>query len=549
MALEGAIDSAPQYAGADYVIVGAGAAGCVLAEQLSADGKAQVILIEAGPRDRSPFITMPKGLGQIAANADFNWAYQVPGDGAFGGEIWPRGRTLGGSTSTNGFIYNRGRPEDYDALERAGATGWNWRAIERCFVALEDHELGPGQSRGTGGPLHVTMPRQDNPLYAAWIAAGRDLGLEVVDDLNAPRAFHSGAIGLMPRTIHRGRRWSAARAFLDRARRRTNLRILANVSADRITMANGRATGVECSGAISGRIAARCEVIVAAGAIASPALLQRSGIGDPVMLARAGVPVRVDNAGVGANLAEHRNAYHQFRMRDAANSFNRGHRSWRLVANAVRYWLMRGGLLADGPCEVGAFIRSLPHSERPDAQLLFMPVSMGPVAPGSARIVVEDEPGITIVANQLRPVSRGSIRISGPEATAPIEIRPNYLTAEVDCEIAVGATRFIRRLVNDTSIAGQVVQEIGPMASADSDGDIVKGWLAFGGPGCHATGTCRMGSDAAAVLDPELRVRGVGGLRVCDNSIFPFLVAGNTAAAVMAAALRAAQLIRRDETR
>lgn len=520
----------------DYVIVGAGSAGCVLADRLSQDAGANVLVVESGPPDRSPLIAMPMGIGKLGTSEPQHyWRYPVSKGGNREEETWIKGRTLGGSSSVNGMVYVRGMPADYDRWERGGAAGWGWATIGRCFRSIEDHELGPAEWRGAGGPLRVTVPRHRDPLAEAVIAAAGEAGAPIVPDINDPATQANGGFGRQPCTISKGRRFSAADAFLRPALARRNLTVMTDSDVTAILFEGRRACGVRIRGRHGVReILVRREVILSAGAVHSPKLLQLAGIGPGEVLRGAGVAVRVDSRGVGRNLREHRTISVAYRLtRGGKNAALRG---GGLYLSALRYFLLRQGALTSATFDVGGFVKTLPGLDRADGQVGVGLFSFGPDGAISAH------PGLTMFGYFMRPDSQGVLAIRSPAPDAPLMIDANYLATERDRRHTVALMRKIRQIGAQPALERYVAEEILPGNKEASDEELVEASFAYGTSGFHVAGTCRMGTDPGSVVDTELRVRGVDGLRVVDTSVMPEL-SGNTNAPAMAIAWRAAELI------
>lgn len=528
----------------DYIVVGAGSSGCVMAEGLSRNGRNNVLLIEAGGDNRSPLVTMPKGIGKLALNPRFAWHYPVsqarlPDEAS--SEIWVRGRGLGGSSAINGMIWSRGQPSDYDAWGEAGATGWNWSVMRDAYAAVENHELGMGGGRGVGGPVTISPGKFRYPAAEAAIAAGESMGLPRRDDLNGEDIE---GVGYYAHNIRNGRRVSSAKAFLEPARRRPNLSVMTDTLVRRIIFEQGRAVAVEVENAAGvQRIGVAGEVIVSAGAIESPALLQRSGVGPGEVLSGAGVPVVADRAAVGRNLREHLGLSIAFRLFVPGN--NREFRGPRLVANVLRYAMFGSGPLATGPYEVGAFVRSRPDLPHPDLQIYAGAFTFARAGDPKFPVqlsVVEREPGFTVYGQMLQLTSRGSIDIGGATMSDGLVIKPNWLTTPEDQECAIASFKMLRRFASQPALKDLLVAELAPGKHIESDEDILTSVRRYSRCGTHAVGSCAMGG-LEAVLDSDCRVRGVDGVRVVDCSAMPGLVSGNTHAPATAFAWEVARRI------
>jgi choline dehydrogenase len=526
----------------DFVIAGAGAAGCVLAYRLSADPAVSVALIEAGPRDDHPYIHMPKGLGKVMGSPKYLWDFPTsPGpETQTVSENWLRGRVLGGSTSVNGMMYVRGQPADFDEMARQSSSDWSWTHIGKAYSELEGHELGPAASRGGSGPLRLTVAKPRDPLCRMQLAAGIAMGLPLKEDVNAPD--NGEGVGYAARTIYRGKRQSASVSFLNPIRHRRNLTVVTEALVDKVVFEGRRAVGLSISKAgEAASISARREVIVAGGALGSPAILQRSGIGDPSLLESLGIPRVYANPSVGGNLAEHRAIMMQWRLTEDLSQ-NKEYSGWRVVKNGIQYYLSGSGPLAGAAYEIGLWLKSSPDLPRPNIQFLVAPFSYDLT---KFRAAMETLPGMNLVTCPLRPTSRGHTSIVSPDPKKSPTIVPNYRATAIDCEELIAALRLARRYVAQEPLRSVIEEETFPGPAYETDEQILEAYDRFGTCAYHAVGSCRMGSDEDSVVDPELRVRGVEGLRVIDASVFPDIPAGNINGPTMAMAWRAADVMLR----
>jgi choline dehydrogenase len=530
----------------DYIVVGAGSAGAVLAARLSEDPHTRVLLLEAGPKDNSFWIHLPIGYGKTMWSTKYNWCFHTAPDPHMNGRriYWPRGKTLGGSSSINGLIYIRGQHEDYDAWAAAGNHGWSAKDVLPYFVKSESNQRGASAYHGGEGPLRVSDIGLKDPLIEAFISGAQELGVPRTDDFNGAQQFGAGYYQL---TTWKGWRWSTAKGYLKPARGRKNLVVETESHATQIIMDGTRAVGVRYrKGGERGQecevLAAR-EVLLSAGAIMSPQLLQLSGIGPADLLKKHGVPVVVDLPGVGENLQDHlqiRLTYesNQPTTNDALNSFfGQAKLGWQ--------WLTkRSGPLAVGINQGGCFMRALANeSATPDIQFHVATLSAD-MAGGK----VHRFSGFTLSVCQLRPESRGHIRIRSTNPFEPPEMQPNYLSTDLDRRTAVAAVRSARAITASQAMAPRVIREVKPGPSAQTDEDILAFCREAGATIFHPSGTCAMGLDpqAGAVLDNRLRVHGVSGLRVIDCSAMPTLVSGNTNAPVVMMAEKAVEMILED---
>ena len=507
----------------DYVIVGAGSAGCVLARRLSAGGSRRVLLLEAGPRDRSPWIHLPIGYGRTMFHPVYNWGFHTePEPGMNGRRIyWPRGRGLGGSSSINGLIYVRGQRENYDGWAAAGNRGWGWDDVLPYFE----------RSR-----MAVSEIGEPHELMEAIIRAANELGIPSNGDFNGGAQEGVGYYRLFTRN---GWRSSSATAYLRGAEGRSNLRVETGAHATRIVFQGTRASGVRYLKAGAEHEArAEKEVILSAGAVQSPQLLQLSGIGPERLLSNNNIPIIADLPGVGENLQDHLQLRLMYRCTKPITT-NDDLRSWRGKARIGAKWLLsRKGPLATGINQGGLFTRVLPGSATPDVQFHFATLSAE-----LAGAEPHPWPGFTMSVCQLRPQSRGSVRIRSADPLEPPAIHANYLAAEIDRRCAVAGAKLARALAATRALKGYVESEYRPGPQARSDDDLLEFARGHGATIFHPAGTCRMGNDAAAVVDERLRVRGVDGLRVVDCSVMPTLTSGNTHAPAVMIAEKASDLI------
>jgi choline dehydrogenase len=525
----------------DFIVVGAGAAGCVLANRLTASGQYSVLLLEAGGEDRSPWIHIPLGYGKHFTNPQVNWLYtSEPQAGAGNRRIGqPRGKVLGGSSSINGLLYIRGQPEDYNRWRDLGNAGWGYADVLPYFRKSEDQQRGADEYHGVGGPLSVSDPPDPHPLADAYLAAAEACGYRRTADFNG--ASQEG-FGYNQWTLRKGLRSSAATAFLRPARRRGNLTVITRAHATRIRFSGKRATGVEyLRGGVVGAATAGREVIVAGGSFNSPQLLQLSGIGPAAHLQQYGIAVQADRSGVGMNLQDHyagRLVYEcsePLTLNDVVGSYARS------IAAGLRYLFLRKGPLTMGASYATGFIRADPASATPDIQ-----TSISPFSADKAGDKLHDFSGFSLAARLLRPESRGSVLIQNTDPLQPPAIRPNYLSSEKDCAVLLAGLKATRRLAESAALRRYIVREYDPGADCVSDAELLDFLRLRGGIAYHPVGTCKMGDDSAAVVDARLRVHGVEGLRVVDASIMPTLVSGNTHAPTLMIAEKGAAMILED---
>lgn len=531
-----------------FIIVGAGSAGCVLADRLSAGGRHKVLLLEAGGSDRRFWIQVPLGYGKTFYDSRVNWAYHAEPDPGLAGnaDYWPRGKVLGGSSAINAMVYVRGAVADYDGWEALGNPGWGWQGVLPAFRQIEDSQGGADDWRGRGGPLHVSdVSAQMHPLCRAFIAAGQEAGLPFNPDFNGPS---QEGVGVYQITTKGGRRMSAARAFLRPAMRRANLRVETHAQATRILFDGGRALGIEYQQGGARRVArAGREVILAAGAVNSPQLLQLSGLGPAGLLARHGITVLGDMPHVGANLQDHVGLNYTYRAR--VPTLNGQLRPWwgKLWAG-LRYLTCGGGPLSLSLNQGGGFFRTRPDLPEPNMQLYFQALSTLKPKKGERPLLTPDPfPGFSLGLSSCRPTSRGVIEIGSPDAMAAPRIVPNAFGTEHDVAEMLAAVKFIRRIAAMPSLAREIDAELVPGPGCVTDDELIDDFRRRSGTVYHPVSTCRMGPDpASSVVDPRLRVHGVDGLRVVDASVFPTLLSGNTNAAAIMVGWKGSDLILAD---
>ncbi|MFN3846820.1 MAG: GMC family oxidoreductase [Paracoccaceae bacterium] len=531
----------------DFIIVGAGSAGCVLADRLTASGQHKVTLIEAGGSDRRFYVQLPLGYGKLFYDPSVNWMYCAEPDPGLAGnrDHWPRGKVLGGSSSINAMVWIRGHRADYDEWGQV-APGWGWKDCLSAYRQIEDTEAGADDWRGQGGPLFISANRHGlHPLVRDYIAACGQAGLAETPDFNG--AEQEGA-GTYQMTIKHARRNSTARAFLRPAMRRPNLRVLTNAQVTRVLIEGGRAVGVEYrQGGTLGTLRARGEVILSGGAINSPQLLQVSGIGPGELLQGLGLPVLVENSNVGRHLSDHQGINYTWSM--TVPTYNDELRSWWGKAIAgLKYMLAGQGPLAKSINHGGGFFRTDPRQPRPNMQLYFQAFSTLIPRDGERPILSPDPwSGMSIGLSNCRPTSRGQIRISTPDPLAQPVIVPNAFSTQNDVDEMLAAVKFLRRIAAQPAMARLIREELRPGPSVTSDHDLIADFRSRSGTVYHPSCTCRMGADpAASVLDARLKVRGVAGLRVIDASSFPNLIAGNTNAPAILMGWKGAELVLQD---
>ncbi len=529
----------------DYVIVGAGSAGCVLANRLTESGRHKVLLLEAGGRDTNPWIHIPLGYGKVFADPKVNWCYSTEPDPTCGNRriVQPRGKVLGGSSSINGMIYIRGNAADYDHWRQLGNEGWSYDDVLPYFRKSENQERGEDPYHGVGGPLDVSEQRDTHPLADAHLEAAQQAGYPLTPDFNGAQQEGFGRYQV---NMRNGRRWSTARGFLKQARGRANLSVVTRAYTQRILFEGRRAVGIEYRvGDKTLTVRPNREVILALGAFNSPQLLQLSGLGPSDLLRSHGIDVVADMPGVGADMQDHYLVRTVFRCKQAITLNDVVGSKARTAAMVLRYLTQRRGMMAMPPVPTGGFIRSDPSVATPDLQTHIVLFSTSG-ATGRQGAGLHPFPGMSSTVILLRPESRGSVEIGSADPMAAPLIKSRYLSTERDAQTLMRGVRAVRNIMGQPALEPFVDSEIEPGADVTSDDALIEYLRNFGNTGFHPVGTCRMGSDPRAVVDARLRVRGIDDLRVVDASIMPSIVSGNTNAPVIMIAEKASDMILAD---
>lgn len=529
----------------DYIIAGAGSAGCVLANRLSADPKLRVLLLEAGGPDNNPWIHIPVGYFKTLHNPETDWCYKTEPDPGLNGRVlqWPRGKTLGGSSSINGLLYIRGQREDYDYWRQLGNTGWSYDDVLPYFKRSENNELGDDEFHSSGGDLSVSNMRVERDICDAFIDAAVELGVPRSDDFNGARQDGAGYFQL---TASNGRRCSTAVAFLNPVKGRSNLDIVTHAHVERLAFASRNeavVSGIEY--AVKGQprsaqLAAGGEIVLSAGAIGSPQILQTSGVGPGELLQHHGIKTVKDLPGVGQNLQDHLQIRMIYEV-NVATLNDEINNIFRRTLMGADYAIRRRGPMAMGASQVCIFARTRDELERPDIQFHLQPLSAD--KPG---LEMHRYSGVTASVCQLRPESTGSIEIQSPDPQVYPKITPNYLSATLDQDTAIASMRYTRRLIETKALSPYVVAERLPGPNIDTDEDLLDAARNISQTIYHPTSTCKMGSDTRSVVDDRLRVHGVRGLRIADASIMPAIVSGNTNAPTIMIGEKASDMILQD---
>jgi choline dehydrogenase len=510
----------------DFIVTGAGSAGCPVAARLSESGKYRVLVLEAGPPDSYRWIHIPLGYTRTFTNPRYNWMFDSEPEPQLNGRVLyqPRGKVLGGTSSINGMVYMRGTPADYDNWRQRGCEGWDWDNVLPFFKKAEHQERGADEFHGTGGPLRVSNPVR-TPLGDAMVQASIEAGIPENPDFNGAR---QEGVGYYQTTTSNRQRWSAARAYLHPNRHRPNLTIATEAHATRVLIEDGRAVGVEYQTPQQTRVIARCrgEIIVSGGVYGSPQLLQLSGLGPAALLQEFGVPVVRDMPGVGAQLHDHFNTYLVFRCAQPVTINDMAMSRTRKLKAGVQYFLTRSGHLSNAGIYAGALVKSDPRLEQPDIQINMS----GWSAYERSRAGIKPHPfsAFTLSPVHLRPEGRGWVRIKSPDPLAPPAIQFNFLASEYDFQALIYGARLSRKIAAQPALKPFVAEEVLPGPAVETEEQLIEEIRVRGVSNLHPVGTCKMGREVDAVVDPRLRVHGVTGLRVADASIMPQVPGGNT---------------------
>jgi len=527
----------------DFIVVGAGSAGCAAANRLSEDGRYSVALLEAGPRDTSPWIHIPVGYFKTMGNPKSDWQYKTQGDPGIAGRSipWPRGRVLGGSSSINGLLYVRGQAQDYDGWAQMGCTGWGWDDVLPYFQKSETWEGDDASGlRGKNGPLSVQHSRLTREIVDTWVDAAVEAGYQRNEDYNG---VDQEGVGHFQLTMKGGRRCSSAAAYLAPIRDRKNLEVITDIQTEKVVIEDGRAVGIRArhKGKMT-EIKARCEVVLSAGAIGSPQILMLSGVGDADDLTAHGINVNVDLKGVGKNLQDHLQARPVFKT-DLSTINVETNNLFKQALIGIQYALTQRGPMTMAASLGTGFLKTEDHLETPDIQFHIQPWSADKPADGPHKFSA-----FTASVLQMRPESTGHLSLTSANMDDHPEIHPNYLATDTDCRTIVKGIQIARKIAQTAPLKSHITEEHAPGAgiAADDEAGILDWARHTAVTIYHPTGTCKMGIDPMAVVDPELRVKGIKGLRVADASIMPRIVSGNTNAPAIMIGEKAASLILKD---